>query len=790
MTRMLEFAFQRPAQTLGWMGVAIGLASLAAITVTDAASPRNELPKKQHKTSDAPFLKPAEAVEKMSIPEGFDVSIFASEPDIAEPIAFCFDDRGRIWVAENFNYRTRREHTDDPVSRIQILEDTDGDGVFDHKKTFTDKLTFTSGLAPGFGGVFVGSPPHLTFIPDADGDDVPDGPPQILLDGWGINDRHETLNSFIWGPDGWLYGCHGVFTQSRVGKPGDADADRQFIDGGIWRYHPTRKTFEVFARGLSNPWGFDFNDLGQGFATCCVIPHLFHVVQGGVYHKQSRPHVNPHIYDDIKTIRDHTHLSAHGGARIYLADAFPPEYRNRLFMCNIHEHAVLTDVLEPSGSSFIGRHGDDFMPTNDLAWVGFSVEIGPEGGVYILDWHDTDVCGNTINFPNSGRIYRIMPEESKPIARPDLRSLSDEELVDLQLHSNDWYVRQARLLLHSRSAAGKLDREGVHQKLNAILSSSDRPTPKRLRALWALYVTDGLDHARLVELLDDSDAHVRAWSIQFLCDHSPINAFQVAAEAAQPILDPATLARFVVMAKEDESPVVRLYLASAVTRLPFEDRWGILQGLASHEEDVNDNNLPRMMWFGLEPMVPNHPQESLTLAVQGKIPALQEFVAGRLLSGDAVVNLNTPKKRKPQPEWQSTVQKVAPGFQVRNVGEGGVVDHRVFRNARAVQTHPLNPKTPSSLFRLVSVPENKQTKLNLRVSHHPHGDWQLRVIASGEVLADQIVGSKTVADDEWLDVSVDLSRFAGQEVRLLIENRPNDWHNEWAYWNQVKIVSE
>ena len=146
---------------------------------------RNQLPKKQHRDSNAPFLKPAEAVEKMAIPDGFEVSVFASEPDIAEPIAFCFDDRGRMWVLENFNYRTRRNHTNDQVTRIQILEDTDGDGVFDKKKTFTDKLTFSSGIACGFGGIFVGSPPNLTFIPDADGDDKPDGPPQVLLDGWG-----------------------------------------------------------------------------------------------------------------------------------------------------------------------------------------------------------------------------------------------------------------------------------------------------------------------------------------------------------------------------------------------------------------------------------------------------------------------------------------------------------------------------------------------------------------------------------------------------------------------------
>ena len=149
-----------------WKMIPLVFALLLLATPAFADDGHNHLPKKQHKDSEAPFLKPAEAVAKMSIPDGFEVSVFASEPDIAEPIAFCFDDRGRMWVAENFNYQTRKQHTDEQVSRIQILEDTNGDGVFDKKKTFTDKLTFTSGLACGFGGVFVGSPPNLTFIPD------------------------------------------------------------------------------------------------------------------------------------------------------------------------------------------------------------------------------------------------------------------------------------------------------------------------------------------------------------------------------------------------------------------------------------------------------------------------------------------------------------------------------------------------------------------------------------------------------------------------------------------------
>ena len=763
------------------------LIAIGPFDLLHATESKNELPKKQHKDSDAPFLKPNEAVAKMAIPDGFEVSVFASEPDIAEPIAMCFDDKGRLWVAENFNYRTRRNHTDDQVSRIQILEDTDGDGKFDKKKTFTDTLTFTSGLACGFGGVFVGSPPNLTFIPDADGDDVPDGPPQVLYDGWGINDRHETLNSFIWGPDGWLYGCHGVFTHSNVGRPGDDDKQRQFIDAGIWRYHPTRQTFEIFARGLSNPWGFDFNDHGQGFATCCVIPHLFHVVQGGVYHKQSRPHVNPHIYDDIKTIRDHTHLSAHGGARFYLADAFPKQYRDRLFMCNIHEHAVLTDVMTPNGSSFVGSHGDDFMPTNDLAWVGFSVEIGPEGGLYLLDWHDQDVCGNAIKFPNSGRVYRVMPKNAGASPRRDLGAMSDEELVELQLHPNDWFVRHARTILQYRAASGNLDSTLVHAKLRDQFDSN-ATVPKKLRALWALHVTGGLSESELQKLLSHNSEHVRAWSIQFLCDASKTNAFQPENRGTWD-LNKDVANQFADMAREDASQVVRLYLASAIQRLPFEQRWPILEGLVAHAEDMEDNNLFRMYWFALEPMVPSHPSQSLKLAVAGRIPALQEFVARRLVSDNSQPRQVNQVEKLAQ--WNRIVKTLSKTVRVTGVGEGGVVQHQIFRNKSAVQTHPLDRNTPCVLtLPRVDVPKGETTALKLRVSHHPHGDWQLRVLANGKLIDDRMVSTETVSSNEWLDVSVDLSQFAGQRINVSLENRANDWHNEWAYWNQIEIVTE
>jgi len=721
-------------------------------------------------TNNAPFLKPDEAIAKMEVMNGFEVKAFVAEPDIGEAIAFCFDFRGRLWTLENYNYQTRRAHSTDKRNRIQIFEDTDGDGVFDKKKTFTEDLSFSSGIIVGMGGVYVGMPPELIFIPDADGDDKPDGPHEVLLDGWGIQDRHETLNSFIWGPDGWLYGCHGVFTQSRVGRPGTKDEDRQFIDGGIWRFHPQTKEFEVFAEGLSNPWGFDFNDMGQGFATCCVIPHLFHIVQGGVYHKQSKQNVNPYVYDNIKTIRDHTHKSAHGGARFYLADVFPEKYRDQLFMCNIHEHAVLIDYMVPKGSSFIGKHGDDFLMANDLAWVGFSVEIGPDGGVYILDWHDQNICGNEIKFANSARVYRIMPKGVKGPKPFDLENLSDLELVELQNHSNDWYVRQSRTILQHRALKGKLDSEKVHPKLLTMLADAPKVS-KRLRALWALHCTGGISQEHALSLLDDSEEYIRAWTVQLLTEEKKPSA--------------TVREKFAQMAKSEKSPVVRLYLACALQRLPYNQRWDILGALSKYSQGREDNNIPRMLWLALEPMVLESPQKALSLVAQSKLPRLQEFTPRRLLGGKTASNSrNSPKSN--MAKWQRLIQQAAPKFSINGSGVGGVVRFDSFRNKSATRTHPIKRGVPSVLSRKLRIEDDKKTVLRVTVSHHPHGDWELRVKVNGKIISSKEVSSKTVSD-EWLTHEVDLSPYAGKEINLQLENQPTDWRNEWGYWHEIKV---
>jgi len=201
-------------------------------------------------------LPPAETAAQMEVPAGFRVQAFAGEPDIVQPIAFTIDDRGRLWILENTNYPNSPGEAKD---KIVILEDSNGDGISDKRTVFHDKVTFGSAIALGHGGVWVGAPPNLLFFPRKDDQqDTAQGEPEIVLDGWGAEDTHETLNNFIWGPDGWLYGTQGIFTHSKVGKPGTPDDERIPINAGIFRYHPVKKQFEVYAEGGSNQWGVDW----------------------------------------------------------------------------------------------------------------------------------------------------------------------------------------------------------------------------------------------------------------------------------------------------------------------------------------------------------------------------------------------------------------------------------------------------------------------------------------------------------------------------------------------------
>lgn len=596
-------------------------------------------------------LSGVKAAAAMTPPKGFKISLAAAEPDVVRPICFTIDYRGRLWVVEGHTYPVPAPEGQGR-DRILILEDTNGDGTLDSRKVFMEGLNLVSGIEVGMGGVWLGAAPYLLFVPADFKNDKPAGPIQKLLDGWGTQDTHETLNSLRWGPDGWLYGTHGVFTHSNVGKPGAPDSERTKINAGVWRYHPTAHTFEVFAEGTSNPWGIDFNDYGHAFITACVIPHMYHIIHNARYQRQAGKHFNPYTYDDIKTAGDHVHWigergphagnfrsgpkgggHAHAGAMVYLGHTWPSEYRNDIFMNNINGARFNRDHPERVGSGYVVRHRDDFMAMNDTwsQWLNFKYDAS--GSVFAIDWYDKNQCHSSnpdVHDKTMGRIFKITHENDKWV-QVDLSKASDKELVNYQLHPNEWYVRQARTLLQERGPNKK-----VHKALKEILTKNPDVT-RKLRALWALHVTKGLTQPEMNALLSHENEYVRSWALQLVTESKAVSD--------------ETLKQFANIAQNDNSPLVRLYLTSALLRISPAQRWNAVEALIQKTSDKGDHNMPLMLWYAAEPLAALDAKRALALAEKSVMDKHLEFMVRRVSA------LNTDESRSLLTNLKSRLEK-------------------------------------------------------------------------------------------------------------------------------------
>lgn len=588
-------------------------------------------------------LTPTEAVAAMTTPNGFHVDLIAGEPQVHQPVALWVDERGRVWVAEAYAYPIRRKD-DEAHDSIVVYEDADHDGTFEKRTVFTDKLNLISGFAVGYGGVWVGAAPNLLFVPDKNGDLVPDGPPEILLDGWSYEDTHETLNSFTWGPDGWLYGTHGVFSHSLVGAPGTPKAQRTRMEAGVWRFHPQRKTFEVFAYGTSNPWGVDFDDRGEAFITACVVPHLWHMVQGGRFELQAGRHHDPHPWIEIATIADHLHYEgdranhawwygreravadpatslaggghAHCGTLVYKADAFPPQYRNAVLTHNIHGNRMNCDLIERQGSGYVGHHSPDLVRANDPWFRGVAIRQGPSGEVYFIDWYDRNACHRNrdeIWDRTNGRLYRLTYGAVRPAAVA-LDKLSDQELVAMMAQTNDWYVAHARRLLHER---GTLAAPALAELRKQMEGHADARV--RLHATWTLSLLGALTEQDLLTLLGGGDPDLRGWAVRIACE--------------VPTRFPAVVAALPAAAAREAVPSARLAFASALQRLALADRWAIAKALLAHAEDGTDHNLPTLLWYGIEPLAAESAERFIELAKGANLERIRRLMWRRAAIG-------------------------------------------------------------------------------------------------------------------------------------------------------------
>jgi putative membrane-bound dehydrogenase-like protein len=392
-----------------------------------------------------------EAAARLRLPPGFRATVFAAEPDVQNPIALASDARGRLWVAENYTYAEGGKKFDLKFrDRILIFEDPDGDGRFDTRKVFTDEVQMLTGIEVGRGGVWVMCPPQLRFIPDRNGDDVPDGAPEVVLDGFTVSPElhHTFANGLRFGPDGWLYGRCGVASPGEIGMPGTPPEQRIPLRGTIWRYHPRRKVVEALSSGTTNPWGHDWNEHGELFFINTVTGHLWHDFAGAHLARLSMVERNPRAYALIDQHADHWHFDtgkdwresrdgkanalggghAHAGMMIYQGDNWPAEYRGHLFTLNFHGRRANQEILEREGSGYIGKHALDFFIAGDPWFRGMELSCGPDGGVFVADWSDTGECHEyTGVHRTSGRIYKITYGEPKRRGFDDLTKLDAGE---------------------------------------------------------------------------------------------------------------------------------------------------------------------------------------------------------------------------------------------------------------------------------------------------------------------------------------------------------------------------
>ena len=593
------------------------LLALLALRATDAA----DLP-----------VPAKDAAAKFTLPKGFKATLFAGEPDIVQPIAFTFDTRGRMWVVECLSYPKWSQDGKGGQDRVVILEDTDGDGKFDKKTVVIDDGVNLSGIELGFGGVYLCSSPNLIFVPIKD--DKPSGKPEILLDGWNIKDaKHNVFNSLIWGPDGWLYGCNGIQTKSYVGKPGTAQKDRTFFDCGVWRFHPTKKQFEVVANGTTNPWGLDFDEHGEMFITNCVIDHLFHVVPGGHYTRMYGTDPNPHVYGAMGSAVDYKHWGggawtdsradqktgalkkehddaggghAHSGAAIYLGENFPAEYRNTLFTCNIHGNRLNNDGLVRTKTGMKGLRRPDFQFANDPWFRGICVKVGPDGGLYTSDWSDTGECHNYDKVDASnGRIYRTIYGGKKGW-KGDVAAMKTEELVVALYSQNEWLGRQARRVLQERGAGG----EDVAKAILGYMWDQSKPILGNYeRRVWALAAVGAITQASYAKFANED--HFGFWHLRFGCE----------------VGSPEAIAKYAKMLKMIEPVGYRIDLASIFQRLPLEAKFDLFPTLVSKPTD--DANLAWLTWFAIEPLVAADPAKVLDQLEAIKIPLVRQNVIRR-----------------------------------------------------------------------------------------------------------------------------------------------------------------
>ncbi|RZM27538.1 MAG: dehydrogenase [Pedobacter sp.] len=568
---------------------------------TDAKIPnyenRNPAPKFQH-----PFT-PAQSQKRMQVPADFEIELFASEPDIINPITMAWDERGRLWVVETVDYpNTIRNEAGVGDDRIKICEDTDGDGKADKFTIFADKLNIPTSMVFSNGGVIIAQAPDFLFLKDTNGDDKADVR-EVLITGWGKGDTHAGPSNLKYGFDNKIWGVLGY-----SGFDGKIDGKQFKFSQGVYSFDPNGKAFDFKGRTSNNTWGLGFTEDNDVFISTANNTHTAFYSMHEKYMKKVMPgsnvqpiqkidgHYNMHVvFPNLRQVDVHGGFTAAAGHNFYTARNYPKEYWNRIAFVNEPTGRVIHNaVLEQQGAGFIEKDGWNLLASSD-EWVGpVHAEVGPDGAVWVADWYDFIIQHNPTprGFENGegnayinpmrdrerGRIYRIKYKQAKPYTPLKLSKDNVEGLVSALENDNLlWRMHAQRLLVEAKNLsvlpalykiinAGKVDGIGLNG-----------PAVNAIWTLQGLGVLDGTnaEAATVVRAaLSNPVAGVRKAALQALPkDEAMIESIQKASLFKDPDLRVRLAAILAVADMPASVHVGHLLYAAATDELNVKDKY-------------------------------------------------------------------------------------------------------------------------------------------------------------------------------------------------------------------------
>lgn len=488
---------------------------------------------KAGKLGSLDYLPAFEQQKMFDVHKDFEIQLVASEeqfPELANPVALCFDNDGRLFVATMPSYPHWKPKTklDD---KILLLEDDDNDGTTDRCVVFADGLHQPTGFEIGHGGMYIAEQPDILFVRDTDGDGVADQRTRKLF-GFDTADSHHGIAAFEWSPGGRLHFQEGTFKFSQVETPYGL---RRLGEGGVWSYHPKTESVDVFVNfAFANPWGHVFDDWGQSFIADASpgFSYWASPISGRIDYPLKHPGGSQHrrvakIGGGDSQFRlptfypKRTRPSA--GATMVSGDHFPPEMRGNFLLTNvIGDRSVLNHQVREDGSGFSGTEVDALVSGRDGNFRPVDVEFHPDGSLYIVDWHNALIghLQHNLRDPSRdkshGRIWRIRHKTRPLVPVRKLTRLPVDDLVALLGETDTRLVYRVRRELASRPTDDVMRAAQVWEQTFA--DDDPRRSHHELELLWLCQAHHVVDLERLESLLRHRDHRVRCGALQVMTD--------------------------------------------------------------------------------------------------------------------------------------------------------------------------------------------------------------------------------------------------------------------------------